>query len=520
MRQGGSTAPLLPARADLLVVGGGTAGAALAGLVARDTPQSVVLLEAGPDYGPLGGGRWPADLLDARRLGLSHDWGYAGLAHPTHRAPTAFERARVIGGCSAHNGCVALLGHRADYDGWARRDNAGWGWDAVARSFARAKEALRVRLVDAAELTPFQAAFVASAAATGIPRVRDLNDPDDTAGVAASPVNIADGIRWNSALAYLDPVRDQDNLAVVGDTLVERVLIERGRAIGVEAVVGGGRARVAADRVVLAAGAYGSPAILLRSGVGPPAELRALGIRPVHALPGVGRGLADHPAVVLRYRGSAALDRAMAGFAATRWLPDEQTLAKARSRYCTEAFDLHLYAVTGQDPATGEWGYSVTVAAMTPRSAGAVTLASADPDAAPRIDHGYLSDPEGRDLAVLVDGVRLAREIMAAGPARDLVAAELSPGPVVRTDAEVADWVRDSIGIYYHPACTCRMGPAGDPLAVVDAAGLVHGLDGLAVCDASIFPTLMRANTNLPAAMVAEHLARAVSRQTAVGRRQ
>ncbi|HEX5504196.1 MAG TPA: GMC family oxidoreductase, partial [Thermomicrobiales bacterium] len=356
MRQPSSITPP-PARADLLVVGGGTAGAALAGLVARETDLAVVLLEAGPDYGPLGGGRWPADLLDARRLGLSHDWGYAGLAHPSHRAPTSFERARVIGGCSAHNGCIALLGHRADYDGWARRGNPGWDWEAVAPAFARATAALRVRLVDDAELTPFQAAFVAGATAAGIPRVRDLNDPDDTVGVAASPVNIADGIRWNSALAYLDPVRDQANLTVVGDALVERVVIEGGRAVGVEAVVGGERVRVAAERVVLAAGAYGSPAILLRSGVGPPDELRALGVRPVHALPGVGRGLADHPTVVLRYRGAERLDRAMADFAATRWLPDEQTIAKARSRHCAEAFDLHLCAVTYQNPATGEWAY-------------------------------------------------------------------------------------------------------------------------------------------------------------------
>ena len=252
-----------PADIDLLVVGGGTAGAALAGIVARDGDRSVVLLEAGPDYGPLAAGRWPADLLDARRLPLSHEWGHAGLAHPSHTEQTAFNRARVIGGCSSHNGCVALLGHREDYDTWARLGNEGWGWESVAPAFERAKRGLLVRLVDDAEVTPFQAAFVEAAVAAGIPRVRDLNDPDDVAGVAASPVNIFEGMRWNSALGYLDPVRDRPNLTVVGDALVERVVLDDGRAVAVEAILDGERVRIAARRIVLAAGAYGSPAILL-----------------------------------------------------------------------------------------------------------------------------------------------------------------------------------------------------------------------------------------------------------------
>src|SRR5947209_8341947 len=179
---------------DILIVGGGTAGAALAGIVARDTDRSVVLLEAGPDYGPLAAGRWPAGLLDARQLPGTHDWGYQGIAHPTQETPIPFDRARVIGGCSAHNGCVALLGHRRDYDHWAELGNTGWGWEDVAPSFERAKQGLRVRLVDDAELTPFHRAFRDGTVAAGVPLVRDMNDPDDNAGVAASPVNIADGI--------------------------------------------------------------------------------------------------------------------------------------------------------------------------------------------------------------------------------------------------------------------------------------------------------------------------------------
>lgn len=496
---------------DFLVVGGGTSGAALAGIIARDTDHSVVLLEAGPDYGPLAAGRWPAALLDARHLPRTHDWGYQGHAHPTHENVTAFDRARVIGGSSAHNGCVALLGHRRDYDHWASLGNTGWGWEDVAPAFERAKRGLRVRLVDDRELTPFHAAFINGAVAAGIPRVRDMNDPDDDQGVAASPVNISEGIRWNSSLGYLDPVRDRPNLRIVGDVLVDRVEVVGGQAIAVHAVIGGERVRIPAARIVLAAGAYGSPALLLRSGIGPANDLHSLGITPVHPLPGVGSGLVDHPAVTVRFAGTNRLHRAMDDFEGQQWRPDEQSLAKARSSRCTEAFDLHLYAVASH-PCDGKgWRYEVYVSSVLPRSAGSVKLASMDPEAAPLIDHGYLSDVDGEDRAVLADGIELARTIGAAAGVAPLYGDETLPGPGNETRDNLVHFIERTVGIYYHPTSTCKMGPMRDPLAVVDASGKVHGLDGLYICDASIFPTLMRANTNLPAAMVAEHMAAGIS---------
>ena len=496
----------LPQEIDLLVVGGGTSGAALAGIVARDTELNVVLLEAGPDYGPFDAGAWPADLLDARTFGGSHEWGYTGLAHPSHSEPTAFERARVLGGCSAHNGCVALLGHRRDYDHWAELGNQGWDWSSVAPAFARAKQALRVRKPDDSELTPYQAGFVAGAVASGIPRVDDLNDPDDIAGVSPSPANIYEGTRWNTAFAYLDPVRQRPNLTIVGKALVDRVELQAGRAVAVEAIIDGARTRIPARRIVLASGAYGSPAILLRSGIGLTDELRPLGIEPVHPLPGVGRALADHSAVQLSFR-SAALDREMHAFAASHWLPDEQALSKTRSSICREAFDLHIYSVSGWDQPSNAWKYNVFISVVNPQSAGAVRLASRDPEAEPMLDHGFLSDPEGHDAAVLADGVEIAREIIAASPLAEKLGHDARLGLASLSRDSVADFVQRYIGIYWHPACSCRMGPAGDPDAVVDATGKVHGLDGLYVCDASIFPVIMRANTNLPAAMLSEHLA-------------
>jgi choline dehydrogenase len=499
---------------DLLIVGGGTAGAALAGILARDTDLNVVLLEAGPDYGLFTGGRWPREILDARRFGLTHDWGYSGLLQPEHTTPRPFERGRILGGSSSHNGCIARLGHRRDYDRWAELGNDGWGWDSVQPVFERVMRVMRVRQPEDAEATPFQAAFIHSAFACGIPRVDDLNDPDEVTGVGLAPVNIDHGVRWNAAFAYLDPVRERPNLRIIGNALVDRVELQSGRAVAVEAIVDGLRLRIPAQRIVLAGGAYGSPAILLRSGIGPADELTALGVEPLHPLPGVGKQLTDHVTAPLLFWGSEKLDDEMDAFEATGWLPDEQALGKTRSRRCTEAFDLQLYTLSRRDAASGRWFYHLAAAVMAPRSHGTVKLTSRDPHAPLAIDHRYLTDPDGEDLATLVDGLEIVQEIVATSPLADKLDVERRTGTTHISRADAPAFIRRYHGIDYHPACTCRMGPLSDESAVVDATGKVHGLDGLYICDASIFPTLMRANTNLPAAMVAEKLAGVIGRMT------
>jgi choline dehydrogenase len=501
----------LPAGADLVVVGGGTAGAALAGILARDTRASVLLLEAGPDYGALSAAAWPGELLDARRLPESHGWNYSGQAHATHAVPTAYDRARVLGGCSAHNGCVALAGHRRDYDGWAELGNAGWDWASVAPAFERARAALGVRQVKPSAASPFHGSFVEACTAAGLPRVDNLDNPDGEFEVGLSPVNIRDGVRWNTALAYLDPVRSHANLRIVGEVLVDRVELDGGRAVAVHVVGPHGPGRIAAQRVVLAAGAYGSPAVLLRSGIGPPDHLRRLGITPVHPLDGVGQALQDHPSVSARFRANSALTDQMRHWNAEGWLPDEQALAKARSSACREAFDLHLFSYAPALADGSGWNYQLWAACVDVRSSGSVTLTSADPAAAPRIDHGFLSDPDGHDLAVLKDGLELAREVGASGPLGGTVVSDDPDLDAIARGGDTLAFIARRVGIYFHPTCSCRMGPASDPLAVVDADGRVHGLDGLFVCDASIFPKLMRANTNLPAAMLAERLAPAIA---------
>jgi choline dehydrogenase len=370
---------------------------------------------------------------------------------------------------------------------------------------------LYVRQVEASEVTPFHGAFVEAGVAAGLTRVDNLDNPDGVSEVGLSPVNIRDGMRWNTALAYLDPVRNErPNLRIVGNALVDRVEIAGGRAVAVHLAGDAGSHRIAAERVVLSAGAYNSPAVLLRSGIGPAVELQALGIEPVHPLAGVGRTLQDHSAFTMAFRGSPALLSQMREWNQHAWLPDEQALGKARSRDCREAFDLHAisYNPTLRD-GTG-WNFQMQAICVDVRSVGSVTLVSPDPAVAPRIDHGYLSDPEGHDVAVLQDGVELLRRIASSGPLAELVTlddAELQAQP---PGSDLRPLLGRRVGIYYHPACSCRMGPASDPLAVVDARGRVHGLDNLYVCDASIYPRLMRANTNLPTAMLAEHLAPAI----------
>jgi choline dehydrogenase len=483
----------LPRTVDTVVVGGGTAGAVVAGRLVEGSARRVLVLEAGPEYGPFVGGRWPEPLLDARYIPVDdHDWGYVSAAR--HGRPgLRLERARVVGGCSSHNGCAAVWGHRSDYDGWGV---PGWSADDLAPLFERVRERMRIRLPEMGEVGPFHEAVLAAGPDAGLPRTDDLDDLDGGVGMCLSPVNtVREGgrvLRWNAAFGYLDPVRADPRLTVVGDALVERVVVERGRAVAVEVIVGAGRERIACGEVVLAGGAYGSPTVLLRSGVGAADALRRIGIAPVHDLPAVGANLHDHPACTLTYRGTDRLIRALQGFGGP--LREEGTIAKARSSRCGEAFDLHLYPFGSPYwNRDGTWMFAIPVACMTPRSRGTLRLASADPEAPPIVDHGYLTDPEEHDLAVLRDGAEVARRLAAQAPLAELLGPEIAPD---------ADDLRAAAVHYYHPVGTCAVG------TVVDAEARVVGIDGLRVADASVIPRVPRANTNVPCLVVGEKVAR------------
>lgn len=496
--------------ADTVIIGGGTTGSVIAGLLAERSSERVLVLEAGPDFGPLSSDAWPDDLLDARALGYTHDWRYAsGETYPNRQV--AFERAKVIGGCSSHNGCAAIWGSRVDYDAWAAMGLDGWGASDLLPIFTEASARMRVRHYTAEEITPFHHACLEAANAAGIPLTENLNDLDEDEGMAASPVNIANGIRWNAAFAYLDPVREQSNLTVLSNTTVDRLLVEGHRVVGVRSIGEDGPREVEAGRVVVCGGTYGSPAVLLRSGIGDPDQLRTIGIEPLLPLSGVGQNLHDHPAVELVFAGTPELEAAMTAFAARQWMPEEQTIAKLRSSlypYHEGGFDLHIYPVGGPDSDSPRgWHWSFPVACMTPRSRGSVILQSADPEREPRIDHRYIIDPEGHDKRVLLDGLRQARRLAAESPLRDVLGEEVAPGVALQSDEELLAWIEANVEHYYHPVGTCAMGPGGDVQAVTDARGQIRGLENAFVADCSIVPVIPRANTNIPAVVIGERIA-------------
>lgn len=490
----------LPGEAEYIVVGGGTSGNVVAARLAQ-AGADVLVLEAGPDFGPFGSAAWPADLLDATRLGRSHDWGYdSGETLPVR---VGFERARAIGGCSDFNGTTQTWGHRQDYDDWARAGNAGWSADELAPFFAEGTRKMRVKRYRAEELTPWQRAWFDGGAAIGLPQLETLNNLDETVGFAPEDNNIVDGIRWNTAFAYLDPVRGLPNLRVVGDAHVDYVVFEKGITQGVRVVHRGAAHVVRSNRVVVCGGAFNSPQLLQRSGLGPVDLLRELRIPVVAGLPGVGENLHDQPFALMSWQGSDTMAREMAALRATGWAPDEQAMAKSASSLDPDVFDLHFlpYSPTHRGDAV-RW--SCGVGALQPVSRGFVRIVSRDLEAKPLIDHRFLSDPQRRDARVLAEGMEQLRMIAASPAVRGLVGAELAPGPQT---GDLVAYVEANPDNYWHPVGTCKMGPPDDPAAVVDARGRVHGVQGCWVADCSIMPMVPRATTAMPAVVIGERIA-------------
>lgn len=497
--------PALPAEADVIVVGGGTAGAAVAARLVEGG-REVLVLEAGPDPGPLGSPDWPADLVDATRLGTSLDWGLdSGSTYPDQ--VIKFERSRVLGGCSAHNGAVQTWGHRADYDGWAEYAGPGWATNELLPYFARATEQLKVHTYERAELTPYQEAWLGAWTEGGLPLLDDLNGLDETVGVAPESVNIVDGVRFNAAFAYLDPLRGDARLTIRGDALVDRLLLEGDRVAGVVAIRDGAPVEVRADLVILCGGTFLTPTVLLRSGIGPAADLRALGIDVAVDSPGVGANLHDQPFVLMSWEGSAEMGEAMAAHAAAGWAPDEQVMAKCASSFDPDVFDIHILPYSPTHLFDGR-SWHAGAGCLLPRSRGTVKLRGTDPEALPLIDHRFYTDPEGHDLAVLAEGVAMMRELAASPALREILGAEKAPGPVgAETAEEIATHLRSHPDSYWHPVGTAKMGPDSDPTAVADHTGAVRGVEGCMVADCALMPVIPRATTAMPAVVIGERVA-------------
>jgi choline dehydrogenase len=491
---------------DALVVGGGAAGSVLAARLSEDTSRTVCLLEAGPDYGPSDSVRWPADLLDPDEYPSSHDWGI-------EESSQFAVRARVIGGCTTHNCCYLSIGSPGDYDEWEELGNLGWSWATMQPFLERVQSTLPTCRPSLSKAHPWKRSVVQACADSGIEVLADFNDSEHPLGVGSVPRNISGGVRWNAAFAYLDPARKRSNLHIEDEALVDR--IELGRNVAQAAVfhAGGHEQRLTADLIILAAGAFCSPALLLRSGIGSEDSLRRHSIPVMSSLPGVGRELSDHSGVAMSFGRTERYLSDTEAWLADLEPPQPVVVLKAGSSACDPgSWDLHVTPVASstdywQREAPGRGRTMMTIYLMKPASRGSVDLAARDASVPPRVEHGFFSDHEGEDLRALGDGCEIARDLAAHPAARPYVYQEKiqrlrEPGP----NNLAAQLSTEPYG-YWHPTGTCRMGPADDPGSVVDGNGRVHGIQNLFVADASILPTIPRANPALTVLAVAEKIA-------------
>jgi choline dehydrogenase len=496
---------------DVIVVGAGSGGSVVAARVTEDPSIRVLLVEAGPDYPNVEA--LPEDLRNVNHGSFfDHDWQLRYQPSPTSRVIN-FARGRVTGGSSAVNTAIALRGMPSDYDEWASLGCPAWSWDKVLPAFIKlendldfgasdihgASGPLPIRRHTRDELVPYQAAFLDACAELGYPACADHNDPALT-GYGPHPMNKRGTLRISTAIAYLGPARDRPNLTIRADTDVRRVVFDQGAVSGVELQSRDGRVETArAPHVVLACGAIHTPPVLVRSGIGPQDVLDRLGIAVTRASEGVGQNMQDHPAIgptLIPKPGVADFDQ-----------PVIQTTLRYTATGSSDPNDMQLEPLSFMHiPGAGALLLGLASCVFKSYSFGRLEFDSADVGAKPRILMDYLSDE--RDYDKLVDGLHRGMELVSTK-----AVAAVSDGVRRPTDAELADpallepWVRAHSSTGAHPSCTARMGPGDDPMSVCDERGLVYGVRGLRIADASIFPRVPSANTNVPTIMVGERMA-------------
>jgi choline dehydrogenase len=523
-------------RWDYIIIGAGSAGCVLANRLSENPKTRVLLLEAGgKDKSILV--KMPAGV--GGLLGTKNDFNWGFWTEPEPHLDNRklwWPRGRGWGGSSSINGMIYIRGHARDYDQWRQMGLTGWGYADVLPYFKRA-EALDgggddyhgadgpLHISKASSPSPVYRQFVAAGAQAGHKLTPDFNGAAQE-GFGPYQMTIRDGRRWSAANAYLHPALKRPNLKAEVGARTTRIVIENGRATGVDYVQDGETRRAHADgEVLLCAGAVQSPHILQLSGIGDAEALRSAGVTPVHDLRGVGANLQDHldavlswetPGVKTAYSANKGLNRLATGlnYMLFGQGPGRQNFLEAgaflKSRPDLDRPDLQLHCVLaimkdhGKQGAEKD-GFSIHVCQLRPESRGTVGLRSADPMDDPAIFPNYLAAEE--DRRALREGVKIVRAVAAQPALTSLHAGEYSPGPSVSTDADIDAWIRREGETIYHPVGTCKMGAADDPSAVVDGQLKVRGLAGLRVVDASVMPTLVGGNTNAPTIMIAEKAA-------------